>query len=110
MVRKLAELPSNSLFIPVIALGELYFGALKSARSTENLPRFRRFAASSNVVPCDEATAQHYASVRDTLRHGGRPIPENDLWISAVALQHDLTLVSRDAHFSHVEGLRIESW
>ncbi|MBA3472116.1 MAG: VapC toxin family PIN domain ribonuclease, partial [Rubrobacter sp.] len=40
----------------------------------------------------------------------GRPIPENDIWIAAVALQHDLVLASRDSHFEHVEGLQLDRW
>lgn len=110
VTKRLAELPSDSLFVPVVALGELYFGALKSARPLENLTRFERFAANSNVLPCDDVTVRYYASTRDALRRKGRPIPENDLWISATALQHGLTLVSRDAHFLHIEDLHTESW
>lgn len=108
--RRLAERPPESLFVPVIALGELYFGARKSARPEENLTRFEEFTAEFDVLPCDEATARIYALVRDTLRRKGRPIPENDIWISAVALQNDLLLVSRDSHFEYVEGLRLERW
>ena len=55
--RRLAELPPESLFVPVIALGELYFGARKSARPEENLTRFEEFTADFDVLPCDEATA-----------------------------------------------------
>jgi tRNA(fMet)-specific endonuclease VapC len=108
--RRLADLPPESLFVPAIALGELYFGARKSGRPTENLARSQEFAANSNVLPCDEATARVYGSVRDALRRRGRPIPENDIWIAAVALQHDLVLASRDSHFEHVEGLRLDQW
>lgn len=108
--RRLADVAPTSAFVPVVALGELYFGALKSGRPRENLTRFQGFAANSNVLPCDEATARVYASVRDTLRRKGRPIPDNDIWIAAVALQYDLVLVSRDSHFEHVEDLRLERW
>jgi tRNA(fMet)-specific endonuclease VapC len=87
VTRRLAKLPSDSLFIPAIALGELYFGALKSARPAENLARFQQFATNSNVLSCNEVTAHRYGSTRDALRRIGRPIPENDLWISAIALQ-----------------------
>lgn len=108
--RRLADLPSESLFVPAIALGELYFGARKSARPLENLARFEEFADNFNVLSCGEPTARIYASVRDALRRKGRPIPENDIWIAAVACQHDLVLASRDSHFEHVEGLRLDRW
>lgn len=45
-----------------------------------------------------------------SLKRKGKPIPENDVWIAACALQHDLILVTRDGHFEYVEGLRFESW
>jgi tRNA(fMet)-specific endonuclease VapC len=44
------------------------------------------------------------------LRTIGRPIPENDLWIAALALQHHLTLATRDQHFQHVARLSLEAW
>ena len=62
------------------------------------------------VSDCDVSTARHYGKIRELLRAKGRPIPENDIWIAAHAQQYDLTLVSRDAHFSAVEGIRIEAW
>ena len=100
----------GSLFVPVIALGELYFGARKSARVEENFRRIEGFAARANILPCDGETARLYGEVKDGLGRKGRPIPENDIWIAAVALQHDLTLVSRDSHFEHVEGLELQRW
>ena len=56
----------------------------------------------------DAATARVYGYARDTLRRKGRPIPDNDVWIAAVALQHDLVSASRDSHFERVEGLRLD--
>ena len=101
---------AGALYVPAIALGELHFGARKSARVGENLRKIEGFAARAQVLPCDEETARLYGEIKDSLRRRGRPIPENDLWIAAVALQHGLALVSRDAHFEHVEDLRLERW
>lgn len=100
----------GSLFVSVIALGELRFGARKSSRVEENLQRVEGFAAESNILPCDEETARIYGDVKDGLRRKGRPIPENDIWIAAAARQHGLVLVTRDGHFEHVEGLWLERW
>ncbi len=50
------------------------------------------------------------AKFKGGLHEKGRPIPENDIWIAAIARQHDLTLVSRDVHFGEVENLKVESW
>jgi len=55
----------------------------------------------------DLETARHYAEVNQNLRRRGTPIPTNDIWIAALALQHDLTLDTRDKHFQHVPGLKL---
>jgi len=98
------------VFVSSTALGELYYGARKSANAAANLARIEQFAASVQVLSCDAATAQIYGETRDRLRSKGRPIPENDIWIAAVALQHGLSLATRDDHFQAVDGLRIENW
>ncbi len=79
-------------------LGELYYGARKSAHAAANITRIEQFAS------------QLYGRIRDRLRLKGRPIPENDIWIAAVALQHGLPLATRDEHFNKVDGLRTENW
>ena len=98
------------VFVSSTVLGELYYGARKSAHATANLARIEQFAASVQVLSCDAATAQICGRIRDQLRSKGRPIPENDIWIAAVALQHGLPLATRDDHFNEVDGLRIENW
>lgn len=107
---RIEKAPVGSLFVPVITLGELRFGARKSGRVEENIRKIEAFAAESDILSCDGATARVYGDVKDGLRRKGRPIPENDVWISAIALQSDLTLATRDPHFDHVEGLRTERW
>ena len=51
-----------------------------------------------------------YGEIKTALRRLGRPLPENDIWIAAIAIQHGLTLVSRDAHFDHLVGLSLDRW
>ena len=89
---------AEEVFLSSIVLGELYFGARKSSRSEANVARLDRLASNSTVLSCDIKTARYYGEVKDGLRRKGRPIPENDVWIAAVALQHGLTLVTRDGH------------
>jgi tRNA(fMet)-specific endonuclease VapC len=91
-------------------LGELYYGARKSAHTSANLARIDEFAASVKVLDCDALTAQHYGQIKDRLRVKGRPIPENDVWIAAIARQFGLPLATRDDHFIEVEGLALEAW
>ena len=100
----------EEVFIPSIVLGELYFGARKSRRVKENLARINEFAVSNVVLGCDTETARYYGEIKNALREKGRPIPENDVWVAAIALQYDLTLISRDAHFGEIDHLKVESW
>ena len=96
--------------ISVVTLGELYYGAMKSTRSTENVAKIDSLAAGLTVLTCDPTTAQRFAEVKDGLRRKGTPLPENDVWIAAAARQHGLTLATRDAHFRAIDGLAIELW
>ena len=91
-------------------MGELYYGAHKSRRKAENLAHIADFVAHNVVLSCDAETARNYGELKDSLRQQGRPIPENDLWIAALAIQHKLILVSRDAHFADIARLDVESW
>ena len=99
----------DEVFVPAITLGELYYGARKSTRFEANINRIDAFAATMAILGCDEATARQYGRIKDDLRAKGRPIPENDIWIAAVATQHGLTVVSRDDHFVNI-ALPVEVW
>ena len=98
------------VFISSVVLGELYYGARKSSRVTENLLKINELAVRSAVLGCDGTTAQSYGEIKNGLRAKGRPIPENDIWIAAIARQYDLAVVTRDAHFGEIENLTTESW
>jgi tRNA(fMet)-specific endonuclease VapC len=108
VVRHVRE--AEAVYVPAIALGELYYGARKSARATENVARVTVLAAASAVLACDAATAAIYGEIKAVLRAKGTPIPENDLWIAALARQHQLTLVSRDAHVERIPNLDVVAW
>ncbi len=98
------------IVLPCIVLGELYYGARKSGRVAANVKRVDEFAARNVVLSCDMETGQQYGLIREELRIKSRPLPENDVWIAALARQHSLTLVSRDAHFNEIEGLSVVAW
>lgn len=96
--------------LPTVVLGEYRYGILRS-RHREHLSRLLdTLASASRVLTVDAVTADRYATVRDELRRQGTPIPENDVWIAALARQHALPVVSRDRHFDHVKGLRRRDW
>src|SRR6476646_872409 len=97
---------AREVFITSVVIGELCYGARRSGRIEANLARVDELVASSTILVCDADTARHYGEVKNKLRLKGRPLPENDVWIAALALQHDLILVTRDAHFQEVENLQ----
>lgn len=101
---------ANEVFIPSFVVGELCYGARKSGRVESNLARVEELIAGSTILGCDAETARQYGEVKNKLRLKGRPLPENDIWIAAMALQHSLILVTRDAHFQEVESLQIVGW
>lgn len=106
----LQELGNVAIALSVTVLGELYHGAFASRRSALELADLAVFISQCAIVPCDEVTAQHYGQIRLALRQAGTPIPENDIWIAAVSLQHSVPLITRDAHFSYIPGLTVEQW
>ncbi|HOV49528.1 MAG TPA: type II toxin-antitoxin system VapC family toxin [Anaerolineae bacterium] len=108
IVQNLRQAPR--VFIPSIVIGELYYGALRSTRAQDNLARIEQLAARNIVLDCDVETARHYGYLKDRLRRQGCPLPENDLWIAALARQYQLTLITRDAHFSHIPDVQQLSW
>jgi len=97
---------ASEVFIPSFVIGELCYGARKSGRVEANLARVDELVAGSTILICDTETARQYGEAKNNLRLKGRPLPENDVWIAALALQHDLILVTRDAHFQEAESLK----
>jgi tRNA(fMet)-specific endonuclease VapC len=88
----------------------LYYGAQNSSQVATNLARIEQFVATSVVLECNTETARLYGHIKAGLRARGRPIPENDIWIAAIALQHDVAILSRDEHFNEVDKLELETW
>jgi predicted nucleic acid-binding protein len=94
----------------VIVLGEFRYGIVLSRHRAayegwlaSELPGF-------DVLSVTEETAIAYAELRASLRRQGTPIPANDAWIAALALQHRLPVLSRDAHFDAVSGISRWNW
>lgn len=101
---------AGEVFVSSIALGELFYGAERSSRREANRSQVESFASAVAVLPCDLETGRHYGRIKDDLRSRGRPLPENDIWIAAVASQYQLTLATRDEHFREIPGLALLAW
>lgn len=98
------------IYLCLTVVGELLFGAARSGRPRANRSRLDQLLLAHPPVPHDLVTAEHYGELKAELAARGRPIPDNDIWIAAAALQHDLTLVTRDRHFDAVGSVRLEAW
>jgi predicted nucleic acid-binding protein len=101
---------ANQAAVPAVVLGEYKYGLRQSRYRTIHERWLVTFLAGCRVLPVDEGTAERYAEIRDELRRIGRPIPENDIWIAALARQHALPVLSRDKHFDCVSGLTRIAW
>ena len=96
-----------AIVLPLIVLAELRAGFAAGDRESANAANLQRFLASPrvSVLAPDEQTTHHYARLHRQLRRDGRPIPTNDLWIAALAVQHDLVLCTADRHFRWIPQL-----
>ncbi len=97
----------RKVFVPWIVLAELRSGFMLGSRQEQNERTLTQFLNSPRfeLLWPDEATTIHYARLVTQLRRQGTPIPTNDIWIAASALQHDLILFARDAHFDRLPQL-----
>ena len=102
---------ASEVWLSVIVLGELRAGFLYGSQRSKNERFLARFLSKPNVkiLLLSEETTEYFARVYVDLRKTGTPIPVDDMWIAAQALQHDLTLDTRDHHFQHVRGLKLVS-
>jgi Predicted nucleic acid-binding protein, contains PIN domain len=101
---------AEEIFVSCIAIGEMYFGAYKSLKIQENISRIDEFVLKNTVLSCNTETAKIYGNIKNRLKDKGQPIPENDIWLAAIAQQYGLILVTKDSHFDAIENLKIEKW
>ena len=106
----IARLGTKPLSLSSVAFGELCIGARRSSNPIGERQRLEVLAERISILPCDRITSDYYAAIKFLLRAKGKPIPENDVWIAAIAIQHRLTLATRDHHFLEIENLQLEVW
>jgi predicted nucleic acid-binding protein len=98
---------STEILLPVIVLGELFYGFQKGSKSRENEVVLRRFVTELGVsiIDVDEEVARKYSLVYSALSAKGTPIPINDVWIAACCMSVGGTLLTRDGHFEQIEQI-----
>ena len=97
----------EEVWIPLMALAEIKAGFYGGNRQNRNEALLASFLARDTVevlLPGRE-TAEQYARLFVQLKRAGTPVPDNDLWIAALTLEHDLTLITRDRHFDCIPQL-----
>lgn len=97
---------TSNIFIPVIVLGELYFGANISLKKDKNRKEIDAFCNTLNIIQIDSEIATYYSEIRKKVKELGKPIPENDIWIAASCIAYDLTLLTLDKHFDNIKELK----
>jgi len=98
----------SEIYLPVIVAGELIFGALNSKHSEQNLLKHKKLIDRAGILEITKKTANTYAETRLFLKKNGKPIPENDLWIASICIEHKISFVSADEHFKDIEHLMFE--
>jgi predicted nucleic acid-binding protein len=98
---KLALQRADEIFLNPVVLGELLAGFLRGKDEKKNRAILQEFLSSPRVkvIEIDEETSERYAAITDYLRVKGTPIPTNDLWIAASAMQHGLKVLTTDKHY-----------
>ena len=111
VVARLETTSLEALVLSTVVLGELEFGAEKSAHSGRNRARLAELAERLPLAVVDAETSRRYGRIRAELEQAGTPIGANDTWIAAHALALEATLVTDNIReFSRVSGLAVENW
>ncbi len=104
---KLSLQQADEIFLSPVIIGELLAGFIQGRNEKKNRDILREFLASPrvNVVDVDEETSERYAVIINHLRTKGTPIPTNDLWIAASAMQYGLKVLTTDNHYLSVQQI-----
>lgn len=110
VVTALDRLSDQGLTVSIVSFWERFEGAFGAPNPLDRLSRFRSFLSGFDVVPLSDPIMEEFARQRSTLRAHGLLIPDFDLLIAAPAIDHDLTLLTRNRrHFDRIPGLRFDN-
>jgi|ERR1035438_3574048 predicted nucleic acid-binding protein len=98
----------DEVWIPFVVLAEMKAAFYGETRQVQNEALLSSLLCRETVaiLYADRETAEHYARLFVQLKRAGTPVPDNDLWIAALAMEHDLALLTRDRHFDYIPQLR----
>lgn len=101
---------AEELIVPLVVLGELEYGVNLATPPERQREAVRVFMEGATLLLPTARTAVEYGRVKAALKAAGTPLPENDVWIAAVAREQELPLATRDAHFGQVPNLTVLNW
>lgn len=108
---QLSAIPQDQVNLPIIVLAELFYGASKGNQAIASAARIHQLCNDFTILTLDIRAAEIYGDIRANLAKSGTPIGPNDLFIAAIALANNLTLVTSNiAEFSRVPNLQILNW
>lgn len=110
IAEQLSHLGRVRVYACAVTLGELAYGAMRSARPMHQLAQIKQFVRHVSVLPVDGKAAFQYGSLKSQLAARGELLEDNDLFIAAVALSRRFTLVTHDLAFKRVPNLSLEDW
>ena len=110
LTQRILEAGPGKVAISSITLAELHFGAARSGKAEANLKRVEAFAEELVSYPFDDECAARFGHIKAEVISAGRPTPDFDLAIAAVAMTHGLAVVTADRHFAQVPGLVSADW
>ena len=111
VIARLAMTKPDEVFLCQIVKAELYYGAYKSTQRRSNLDLLAHFFSQFASLPFNDQATEVYGRIRARLAVQGTPIGPNDLIIAAIAIAHNVTLVTHNTReFSRVDNLQIEDW
>ena len=97
----------SSLCTCTVVLGELMYGAAKSAHVVQNKQNAKSFCSRYPLLGVSNIVAEFYGEIKKDLLSHGNVMPENDMWIAATALANDMTVITQDRHFEHIQNLMV---
>lgn len=111
VIQRLCTVDDGDAVTCSVVVAELLYGVIRSKDPARNLTRLHSVLSGFQSLPFEDAAAAQAASIRAALAASGTPVGPYDLQIAAVALAHDLTLVTHNTgEYARVPGLRLEDW
>ena len=99
---------NTNYIVPAIVYGELIFGMENAKQFEKHTKQLQDFITNVQIIPIDSDTSKYYGKIKSQLRKSGKPIPDKDIWIASLSMQHNYTLITNDAHFTNVSLLKFK--